>query len=210
MSRSNIRRQSIAATPCARDAIAIRPSWKCSMSRGASVLVIELQGALFFGTAERLAQIVDGETAQGTTALLLELRRVTEIDSTGARILGDIDAALARARRQARAGPVRPHRDRRAAGRYFPWRPLLPRHRSRHRMGRGRSAAECRNRAVARIVARPPSAAERFHRRPDRAAARLAGAGGVAGRSCHLPARRSRLVALSRHQGPRQRASPAR
>ena len=62
---------------------------------GASVLVIELQGALFFGTAERLAQIVDSETAQGTKALLLELRRVTEIDSTGARILGDIDAALA-------------------------------------------------------------------------------------------------------------------
>jgi sulfate permease, SulP family len=63
--------------------------------KGASVLVIELQGALFFGTADRLAQIVDSETAKGTTAVLLELRRVTEIDSTGGRILGDIDAALA-------------------------------------------------------------------------------------------------------------------
>jgi anti-anti-sigma regulatory factor len=63
--------------------------------RGASVLVIELQGALFFGSAERLAQIVDRETAGGTTAILLELRRMTEIDSTGGRILGDIDAALA-------------------------------------------------------------------------------------------------------------------
>jgi len=61
---------------------------------GASVLVIELQGALFFGSAERLAQIVEREAAQGTTALLLELRRITEIDSTGARILGEIDAAL--------------------------------------------------------------------------------------------------------------------
>jgi sulfate permease, SulP family len=61
---------------------------------GASVLVIELQGALFFGTADRLAQIVDTETAKDTTAVLLELRRVTEVDSTGARILGDIDAAL--------------------------------------------------------------------------------------------------------------------
>jgi SulP family sulfate permease len=61
---------------------------------GASVLVVELQGALFFGTADRLAQIVDTETARDTTAVLLELRRVTEIDSTGARILGDIDAAL--------------------------------------------------------------------------------------------------------------------
>jgi SulP family sulfate permease len=63
--------------------------------QGAFVLVIELQGALFFGSAERLAQIVDRETASGTSALLLELRRITEIDSTGARILGDIDAALA-------------------------------------------------------------------------------------------------------------------
>ncbi len=61
---------------------------------GASVLVIELQGALFFGTADRLARIVDTETVQDTTAVLLELRRVTEIDSTGARILGDIDAVL--------------------------------------------------------------------------------------------------------------------
>jgi SulP family sulfate permease len=60
---------------------------------GGSVLVIELQGALFFGTADRLAQFVDAETAR-TRAVLLELRRVTEIDSTGARILGDIDAAL--------------------------------------------------------------------------------------------------------------------
>jgi MFS superfamily sulfate permease-like transporter len=62
--------------------------------QGASVLVIELQGALFFGSAERLAQIVDRETVRGTAALLLDLRRVTEIDSTGGRILGDIDAAL--------------------------------------------------------------------------------------------------------------------
>src|SRR5439155_26373055 len=64
-------------------------------AKGASVLVIELQGALFFGSAERLAQIVEREAVQGAVALLLEMRRITEIDSTGARILGDIDAALA-------------------------------------------------------------------------------------------------------------------
>jgi sulfate permease, SulP family len=64
-------------------------------AQGVSVLVVELQGALFFGSAERLAQIVERETAQGTVTLLLEMRRITEIDSTGARILGDIDAALA-------------------------------------------------------------------------------------------------------------------
>ena len=93
MSRSNIRR----LYRC--DAVRSRRSrgpaeLEVLHVAGASVLVIELQGALFFGTADRLAQIVDTETAKGTAALLLELRRVTEIDSTGARILGDIDAAL--------------------------------------------------------------------------------------------------------------------
>ena len=93
MSRSNIRR----LYRC--DAVRSRryrdqAELEVLHAQGASVLVIELQGALFFGSAERLAQIVDSETFKGTTALLLELRRITEIDSTGARILGDIDAAL--------------------------------------------------------------------------------------------------------------------
>jgi sulfate permease, SulP family len=65
-------------------------------AQGAAILVIELQGALFFGSAERLAQIVTRETATGTSAVLLDLRRVTDVDSTGARILTDIDQALAR------------------------------------------------------------------------------------------------------------------
>jgi SulP family sulfate permease len=94
MSRSNIRR----LYRC--DAVRSRRSrdpaeLEVLHVQGASVLVIELQGALFFGTAERLAQLVDSETAKGTVTVLLELRRITEIDSTGARILGDIDTALA-------------------------------------------------------------------------------------------------------------------
>ena len=93
MSRSNIRR----LYRC--DAVRSRRSrdpaeLEVLHVQGALVLVIELQGALFFGSADRLAQIVDSETAEGTAALLLDLRRITEIDSTGARILGDIDAAL--------------------------------------------------------------------------------------------------------------------
>jgi sulfate permease, SulP family len=65
-------------------------------AKGAAILVIELQGALFFGSAERLAQTIARDTAAGTSAVLLDLRRVTDVDSTGARILGDIDQALAR------------------------------------------------------------------------------------------------------------------
>ena len=93
MSRSNIRRLyrcDAVRSRRYRDAAEL----EVLHAQGASVLVIELQGALFFGSAERLAQIVDSETFKGTAALLLELRRITEIDSTGARILGDIDGAL--------------------------------------------------------------------------------------------------------------------
>jgi MFS superfamily sulfate permease-like transporter len=61
---------------------------------GGSVPVLELQGALFFGSAERLARIVEREIQTKTSHIILGLRRVTEIDSTGAHILGDIDAAL--------------------------------------------------------------------------------------------------------------------
>jgi MFS superfamily sulfate permease-like transporter len=64
--------------------------------RGGSIVVIELQGALFFGSGERLAQVIDTETAKSTGAVILDLRRVTEIDATGAQILSDINAALAR------------------------------------------------------------------------------------------------------------------
>jgi SulP family sulfate permease len=93
MSRSNIRRLYRCDTVRSRryrDLAALDVLHRA----GASVLVIELQGALFFGSAERLAQIVDRETAERTTVMLLEMRRVTEIDSTGAQILGEFDAAL--------------------------------------------------------------------------------------------------------------------
>jgi anti-anti-sigma regulatory factor len=93
MSRSNIRRLYRCDTVRSRRS---RDPAELEVlhAQGASVLVIELQGALFFGSADRLAQIVDSETAGATSVVLLELRRITEIDSTGARILGDIDAAL--------------------------------------------------------------------------------------------------------------------
>jgi len=93
MSRSNIRKSYRCDTVRSRR-FRSQAELEALQQRGISVLVIELQGALFFGTADRLAQFVDSETASGTSAVLLELRRVTEIDSTGARILGDIDDAL--------------------------------------------------------------------------------------------------------------------
>jgi MFS superfamily sulfate permease-like transporter len=92
MSRSNIRKSYRCDVVRSRR-FRSRTEFEILHREGGSVLAIELQGALFFGTADQLAQFVDAETA-GTKAVLLELRRVTEIDSTGARILGDIDTAL--------------------------------------------------------------------------------------------------------------------
>ncbi len=61
---------------------------------GSGVLVIELQGALFFGTAETLAGEIAAQMQQETHQVILDLRRISEIDSTGAEILRQIDADL--------------------------------------------------------------------------------------------------------------------
>jgi anti-anti-sigma factor len=57
------------------------------LARGREVLVFELEGPIFFGTAEELADRVDAALAHGVTVVILDLKRVNEIDSTGARIL---------------------------------------------------------------------------------------------------------------------------
>ncbi len=53
---------------------------------GNRIVVLELEGALFFGTADQLAREVERLAAK-TDYLILDFRRVTEIDVTGARIL---------------------------------------------------------------------------------------------------------------------------
>lgn len=67
--------------------------------RGGSILVMELQGALFFGTAEKLAAEIEA-VSQDAGFVILDLRRITEIDSTGARIMLDIQADLARQKKR--------------------------------------------------------------------------------------------------------------
>ena len=54
---------------------------------GRRILVLELEGALFFGTAEDLAKRVEAATEEDVTYVILDLNRVSEVDSTGARIL---------------------------------------------------------------------------------------------------------------------------
>jgi MFS superfamily sulfate permease-like transporter len=62
---------------------------------GATILAVELQGALFFGSGERLAAELAAQLEQDTRYIVLDLRRITELDSTGTQILLDINAQLA-------------------------------------------------------------------------------------------------------------------
>ena len=58
--------------------------------------MLELQGVLFFGSAEMLSDDTERASAAGMRTIILDLRRVTEIDATGARTLTDIQTSLAR------------------------------------------------------------------------------------------------------------------
>jgi MFS superfamily sulfate permease-like transporter len=62
---------------------------------GATILAVELQGALFFGSGERLAAELAAQLEQDTRYVVLDLRRITEVDSTGSQILLEINAQLA-------------------------------------------------------------------------------------------------------------------
>lgn len=66
---------------------------------GARIALIELEGTLFFGTADELADRAHQLVAD-TDFIVLGLRRVTDIDSTGARTLLELAADLTHAGKQ--------------------------------------------------------------------------------------------------------------
>ena len=57
--------------------------------RGKGIIVYELRGPLFFGSADNLAMEIDS-AVHHYTYCILDMKRVNEIDSTGAKILGQI------------------------------------------------------------------------------------------------------------------------
>ena len=61
---------------------------------GDAILVLELQGALFFGTGEKILSEVDVALRHETSCVILDLRRLTEIDSTGATALLELKRGL--------------------------------------------------------------------------------------------------------------------
>jgi sulfate permease, SulP family len=63
---------------------------------GRRIVVFELEGALFFGTAEELAVSIEASVRDSVAVVILDLRRVNDIDSTGARILLQIQDGLRR------------------------------------------------------------------------------------------------------------------
>jgi SulP family sulfate permease len=95
MSHSNIRRMYRCDTIHSRK---VRAPEEATLleKHGSDILVLELQGVLFFGSAETLSGDIERLSGTGTRVVILDLRRIMEIDTTGARILGDIQLSLAR------------------------------------------------------------------------------------------------------------------
>lgn len=63
---------------------------------GQAIAVIELNGPLFFGSAEHLASRVEQEVKRGGCAtIILDFRRASSLDSTGALVLQRLDQSLA-------------------------------------------------------------------------------------------------------------------
>jgi CRP-like cAMP-binding protein/anti-anti-sigma regulatory factor len=56
-------------------------------AHGAAILVLELEGPIFFGTAENLAAYIESAGSAHASYVILDLKRVNEIDSTGAKTL---------------------------------------------------------------------------------------------------------------------------
>ncbi len=64
--------------------------------KGHAILVFELEGAIFFGTAEKLVHQIERAVKEGAAIVIVDLKRVTDIDSTGVRFLVQAHDAMAK------------------------------------------------------------------------------------------------------------------
>jgi len=62
--------------------------------QGRRIVVFELEGAVFFGTAEKLIHQIEKTVRDGATLVIVDFKRVTDIDSTGVRFLVQVNDAL--------------------------------------------------------------------------------------------------------------------
>ncbi len=80
-----------------------------ALLQGASLIeVIELQGAIFFGSADQVSRRVDAALGRGARHVILDVRRVTSVDLSGARRLLQVSERLWRAGRDVSLANVRP------------------------------------------------------------------------------------------------------
>jgi len=63
---------------------------------GRKIVAFELEGPIFFGTAEYLAAQIEMALHEATSYIVLDLKRVNELDSTGARVIQQLHGKLAR------------------------------------------------------------------------------------------------------------------
>ena len=94
MSRSIIRRSYRCSTIHSRTS-RTAPDRAFLERSGDAILVMELQGALFFGTGEKVLSEVETALQRETSCVILDLHRLTEIDSTGANVLLELKSNLA-------------------------------------------------------------------------------------------------------------------
>jgi glutaminase len=59
--------------------------------KGASVCLVELQGALFFGSTERLLRRLDALAGEAVEVLVLDFRRVHDADQAARRLIAELD-----------------------------------------------------------------------------------------------------------------------
>jgi sulfate permease, SulP family len=94
MSRSIIRRSYRCGTIHSRTS-RTAPDRAFLEGSGDAILVMELQGALFFGTGEKMLSEIETALRCETSCVILDLRRLTEVDSTGANVLLELKENLA-------------------------------------------------------------------------------------------------------------------
>ena len=62
--------------------------------KGQRIVLFELEGAMFFGTAEKLVHQIEQVVKDGALSVIIDFKRVTDIDSTAARFLIQVNDAL--------------------------------------------------------------------------------------------------------------------
>lgn len=62
---------------------------------GSAIVILELEGSFFFGSAKKIEHKVDGLIAQGARHVILDLKRVKDIDSTAVRTLARLYRRMA-------------------------------------------------------------------------------------------------------------------